>query len=46
MTNKLLAIKKREQFIEENGIIYLENVSKVYSKGSPAIPLMAGEPLE
>ena len=37
MTNKLLAIKKREQFIEENGIIYLENVSKVYSKGSPAI---------
>ncbi len=37
MTNKLLAIKKREQFIEEKGIIYLDNVSKVYSKGSPAI---------
>lgn len=37
MTNRQLAIKKREQFIEENGIIYLDNVSKVYSKGSPAI---------
>lgn len=37
MTNKRLAIKKREQFIEEKGIIYLENVSKIYSKGSPAI---------
>ena len=37
MTNKLLAIKKREQFIEEKGIIYLDNVSKIYSKGSPAI---------
>lgn len=37
MTNKLLAIKKREQFIEEKGIIYLDNVSKVYAKGSPAI---------
>lgn len=37
MTNKKLAIKKQEQFIEEKGIIYLDNVSKVYSKGSPAI---------
>lgn len=37
MTNRQLAIKKREAFIEEKGIIYLDNVSKVYSKGSPAI---------
>ena len=37
MTKKELAWKKRERFIEEKGIIYLQNVSKVYSKGSPAI---------
>ena len=37
MTKRELAWKKREQFIEKNGIIYLQNVSKVYSKGSPAL---------
>ncbi len=29
--------KKREQMIEEKGIIYLDNVSKTYSSGSPAL---------
>lgn len=29
--------KKREQLIEEKGVIYLDNVSKVYSKGAPAL---------
>ena len=29
--------RKREQMIEENGLIYLEGVSKVYSAGSPAL---------
>ena len=28
---------KREKFIEENGIIFLDNVSKSYSSGSPAL---------
>ncbi len=37
MTKKELARNKREQFMEENGIIFLDNVTKVYSKGSPAI---------
>ena len=37
MTKRELAWKKREQFIEENGIIFLDNVSKVYSKGAPAL---------
>ena len=37
MTKREMSWKKRKQFIEENGIIYLQNVSKVYSKGSPAI---------
>lgn len=29
--------RQREEFIEENGIIYLDNVTKVYSTGSPAL---------
>lgn len=29
--------KQREEFVEENGIIYLDNVTKVYSTGSPAL---------
>jgi len=37
MTRKELTRSRREQFMEENGIIYLDNVTKVYSKGSPAI---------
>ena len=37
MTKRELARKKREEFIGEKGIIHLDNVTKVYSKGSPAI---------
>ena len=37
MTKREMSWKKRKEFIEENGIIYLDNVTKVYSKGSPAI---------
>jgi len=37
MTKREQSWRKREQFIEEKGIIYLENVSKIYSKGAPAI---------
>ena len=37
MTRREMSWKKRKEFIEENGIIYLNNVTKVYSKGSPAI---------
>lgn len=37
MTKKEQSWRRREQFIEDNGIICLQNVSKVYSKGSPAI---------
>lgn len=37
MTKKELARKKREQIIEERGVICLDNVTKVYSKGAPAI---------
>lgn len=29
--------RKREQMIEEKGVIYLDNVSKVYSTGAPAL---------
>ncbi len=29
--------RQREEFIEEKGIIYLDNVTKVYSTGSPAL---------
>lgn len=37
MANKELQRQMREQFIEENGVICLENVSKAYSTGSPAL---------
>ncbi len=37
MANKELRRRKREKMIEENGVIYLDNVSKVYSTGSPAL---------
>ncbi len=37
MTKRELSWRKREQFIEDHGIIYLDNVSKVYSKGAPAL---------
>lgn len=37
MANKEFQRRKREQMIEENGIIYLDNVFKSYSTGSPAI---------
>ena len=37
MTRKEQKRRKREQFIEENGLIYLDNVTKVYSKTSPAL---------
>lgn len=37
MGKKELSWRKREQFIEDNGIIFLDHVSKVYSKGAPAI---------
>ena len=37
MANKELLQKQRQQFIEENCVIFLDNVSKSYSKGVPAI---------
>ncbi len=37
MTGKELRRRRREQMIEENGVIYLDNVSKSYSKGAPAL---------
>lgn len=37
MKKKELLRQKREKMIEENGIIYLDNVSKTYSTGSPAL---------
>lgn len=37
MTRREMARKKREQFMEEKGVIHLDNVTKVYSKGYPAI---------
>lgn len=37
MASKELQRRKREQMIEENGIIYLDNVSKTYSTGAPAL---------
>lgn len=37
MANKEQLRKKREQIIEENGVIFLDNVSKAYSTGSPAL---------
>ena len=37
MNRKELLQQKREEMIEENGIIYLDNVSKSYSTGAPAL---------
>lgn len=37
MTKKELARKKRQQMMDENGIIFLNNVSKSYSTGAPAL---------
>lgn len=37
MTRKELRRQQREQFIEDNGIICLDNVSKSYSTGTPAL---------
>lgn len=37
MANKALQRKRREQMIEENGVIYMNNVCKSYSTGSPAL---------
>lgn len=37
MANRELQRRRREQLIEENGVIYLDNVSKAYSTGSPAL---------
>lgn len=37
MGRRELLKKKREQLIEEKGVIYLDNVSKVYSTGAPAL---------
>ncbi len=37
MTRKELLRKKREELVEEKGLIYLENVNKSYSTGFPAL---------
>ncbi|MCM1193694.1 MAG: cell division ATP-binding protein FtsE [Butyrivibrio sp.] len=37
MGRKELLRRKREHLIEEKGVIYLDNVSKVYSTGAPAL---------
>lgn len=37
MRKKELLKQQQNEFIEENGLIYLENVSKTYSTGSPAL---------
>ena len=37
MKKKQLLQRERERIIDENGIIYLENVSKSYSTGAPAL---------
>jgi cell division transport system ATP-binding protein len=37
MTRREKIRKRRQQFIEENGIIFLDNVSKSYSTGAPAL---------
>lgn len=37
MARRDLLRRKREQLIEEKGVIYLDNVRKVYSTGSPAL---------
>lgn len=37
MARKEVTKKRQQKIIEENGIIYLDNVSKSYSTGSPAL---------
>ena len=37
MRKKELLLKQENDMIEEHGLIYLENVSKTYSSGSPAV---------
>lgn len=37
MTRKELLKKKREEMIEENGVIFLDNVTKTYATGTPAL---------
>lgn len=37
MANKEQLRRRREQMIEEKGVIYLDNVSKAYTTGSPAL---------
>ena len=37
MSKKDLLRRKREKMIDEHGVIFLDNVSKVYSTGSPAL---------
>jgi cell division transport system ATP-binding protein len=37
MANKELQRRRREQMVEEHGIIYLDNVVKSYSMGAPAL---------
>lgn len=37
MVSKEQRKKQREEMVEEKGIIYLDNVTKVYSTGSPAL---------
>ena len=37
MTSRELQRRRREQIMEESGVIFLDDVSKVYSTGSPAL---------
>ena len=37
MSRKEILLRKQKKLMEENGIIYLNNVTKSYSKGSPAL---------
>lgn len=41
MRKKELLIQEQNEIIEEHGLIYLENVSKSYSTGSPAVNNMS-----
>jgi len=41
MRKKELLIQQQNEIIEEHGLIYLENVSKSYSTGSPAVNNMS-----
>ncbi len=37
MSKKEMLRRRREEMIEENGVIFLDNVSKAYTTGSPAL---------